>query len=183
RSNSRASAKTQITQISEAEREDWEKKEASLRDHNAEIRMLNQDLERDNQKLEAELNAHLDLLTEREAECRELQAELEAATEDMQAIQTERDEALRSLDERESYFVKWQEDAIGEVNNLEEENEQHKHQIGELSADLEHRNEDFMALQQEMKTVSGSLVQLEDDRQATQQRLETLEQEVEDAAR
>ncbi|TKA55479.1 hypothetical protein B0A49_12906, partial [Cryomyces minteri] len=183
RSNSRASAKTQITQISEAEREGWEKKEASLRDHNAEIKMLNQDLERDNQKLDTELNAHLDLLTEREAECRELQAELEAATEDMRAIQTERDEALRSLDEKESYFVKWQEDAIGEVDNLEEENEQYKQQIGELSADLEHRSEDFMALQQEMKIVSESLIQLEDDRQATQRRLETLEQEVEDAAR
>ncbi|TKA63903.1 hypothetical protein B0A49_07570, partial [Cryomyces minteri] len=183
RSNSRASAKTQITQISEAEREDWEKREASLRDHNAEIKMLNQDLERDNQKLDTELNAHLDLLTEREAECCELQAELEAATEDMRAIQTERDEALRSLDEKESYFVKWQEDAIGEVDNLEEENEQYKQQIGELSADLEHRNEDFMALQQEMKIVSESLIQLEDDRQATQRRLETLEQEVEDAAR
>lgn len=173
---SRASAATRLTQMSDAEREEYESKQASLRDEIAQTKILNQDLER-------ELNAHLDILTQTETEFRALKEENERTIEDLQALQAERDEALEAFEAKEVEFEQLKAEAIDAIDKLEREIEQKEQEFEQLANDLENRNEDFESLQQEMKNVSASLIQLEDDRLASQQKVQRLEQELEDANR
>ncbi|KAK4889399.1 hypothetical protein LTR28_002782, partial [Elasticomyces elasticus] len=144
-----------------------------LRDDNATLRLNNQQLER-------ELNTHLDELTRVEEQCRTLQTELETATEDLLALQTERDDCVRAYDERVSEFHKLKDEAVVTVEGLEDELEQRSNAMTQLEVELRNRNEDFHALQREMRELSQALRQLEDDREASSHRIEQLEQEMED---
>ncbi|KAK4953501.1 hypothetical protein LTR66_013633 [Elasticomyces elasticus] len=173
RSASRASQQTGFTQASDAERDAWERKEGQLRDDNATLRLQNQ-------QLEQELNTHLDELTRAEEQCRTLQTELETATEDLLALQTERDDCVRAYDERVSEFHKLKDEAVVTVEGLEDELEQRSNAMTQLEMELRNRNEDFHALQREMRELSQALRQLEDDREASSHKIEQLEQEMED---
>lgn len=179
RSLSRASGATRITQqtqISDAEREEYENKQAALRDDLAQTKLLNQ-------QLEQELNAHLDLLTQTENEVRALKAERDLTTEDLRALQAERDEALLSLQEKEAEYDNLRVEAEDIIAKLENEIDQKESELNRMGTDLENRTEDFTALQAEMRNVSESLIALEDDRDASQRKIQSLEQEIEDANR
>ncbi|KAF2399739.1 hypothetical protein EJ06DRAFT_530544 [Trichodelitschia bisporula] len=162
RAESRASGGTRATQMSDAERDDLEKKQAALRDELAQIKMTNQDLER-------ELNAHLDILQNAETENRALKQERELAMEDLQALQSERDEALEALQERDEEIEELREEALKEID--------------ELNKELDQREQDFAALQQEMKRVSESVVRLEDELNASRRKEQSLEQQLEEHER
>ena len=159
RSSSRASGATRVTQISDHERDEYEKKQATLRDELAQVKMTNQDLER-------ELNAHLDILQTAEAENRGLKEEKDLTDEDLRALQSERDEALLSLQDKEEELEALREEAISEIETLERE--------------LEQKEADFATLQTEMKTVSEAVVRLEDELQISKRKEQTLEQQLED---
>ncbi|KAJ9647261.1 hypothetical protein H2199_002248 [Coniosporium tulheliwenetii] len=179
RSLSRASGATRITQqtqISDVEREEYENKQAALRDDLAQTKLLNQ-------QLEQELNAHLDLLTQTENEVRALKAEKDLTTEDLRALQAERDEALLSLQEKETEYDNLRVEAEDIIAKLEDEIDQKESELNRMGTDLENRTEDFTALQAEMRNVSESLIALEDDRDASQRKIQSLEQEIEDANR
>lgn len=174
RSASRASAATKVTQISDAEREEYDRKQAALRDELAGTKLLNQELE-------SELNAHLDALARIETEFETMTEERDLAVEDSQALQSERDEVLQTLQEKEADFESLREEALATIDKLEEEIEQKVTELNRISADLDTRNEDFAALQAEIKTVSANVVQLEDGRQHGLRKISNLEQELEDA--
>lgn len=174
RSVSRASGGTRATQISESEREEYESRQATLRDEISQLKMLNQDLER-------ELNAHLDILSQTEEANGVLNQEKELAVQDLQALQAERDDALLALQDKEAECEELRDEALQTIDKLEAELEQKEQELNRLLNDLENRNEDFSALQQEMKSVSESIVQLEDDRVASQRKIQTLESELDDA--
>lgn len=174
RSISRMSGVTRISQFSDAERDEYERKQAALRDEIARIKLLNQDLER-------ELNAHLDILTQAEAENRTLKEENRLNTEDLQALQTERDEALLALQDREADVENLREEALTEIGRLDREIEQKEKALARLQRDYENRNEDFAALQQEIKNVSEGLVALEDNRVENERRIRSMEEELKDA--
>jgi len=174
RSVSRMSGVTRISQFSDGERDEYERKQAALRDEIAQVKLLNQDLDR-------ELNAHLDILTQVEAENRNLKEENRLNTEDLQALQTERDEALLNLQDKEVDFENLREEALTEIERLESEIDQKEQQLARLQRDYENRNEDFGALQQEIKRVSESLVALEDNRLQNERKLRSMEQELEGA--
>ncbi|KAF2459277.1 hypothetical protein BDY21DRAFT_408530 [Lineolata rhizophorae] len=176
RSASRASGATRVSQFSDVEREEYEKKNATLRDEISQIKLLNQDLER-------ELNAHLDMLTQAETENRALKEEKNLTMEDLQALQAERDEALENLEDKEAECENLRDEANKMLDRLEEEIEHKEGELARIAADLDNRNEDFASLQQEMKNVSESLIQLEDDRLTAQRKIASLEQELEDTNR
>ena len=176
RPSSRMSGATRMTQLSDAEREEIDRKHAALRDELAEVKLVNQDLER-------ELNAHLDALTQAETENESLKEERNLAMDDLQALQNERDEVLLALQEKEADFESLREEAVVAIDKLESEIEQKEQELERLAGELETRNDDFHALQGEMKTVSESLVKLEDDQQANLRKIMKQEQELDDANR
>ncbi|KAI9708512.1 MAG: Anucleate primary sterigmata protein B [Bogoriella megaspora] len=173
---SRASGHTRTSHLSDAEREEYDRKQAALRDELAEAKILNQDLER-------ELNAHLDELAQTEDKIHNLEEEMQSATEDLQALQTERDEALVALQDKEQECDELEKEAISTIDQLEEDLQQKQTSLEKIESDLANRNEDFQALQRELKKMSESVIHLEDDRVASSRRIEVLERELDDANR
>ncbi|KAL0260055.1 hypothetical protein SLS55_005800 [Diplodia seriata] len=174
RPSSRSSAVTRTNDMDDAERDEYEQRQAELRDQIAELKMTNQELEK-------QLNNTLDELERTEENMRQLDRENANLIEDVRSIQNERDDILRSLEQKEGEFDSLREEAEDEIDGYEQELHQKEQDLERLINDLENRNEDFEALQQEMRNVSESLVMLEDDRNASQRRIQQLEQELEDA--
>ena len=183
RANSRASGGTQVTALSDAEREDYENKNGVLRDKISELKLKNQELER-------QLEGCLDELDKADAAKAELERlavgyedEIELATQDMQALQAERDEALRLHEQLEAEFDQLKNEAQTEIDTLEQEIHQKDGSIQQLEAELSNRDENFNALQNEMRSMSESLIRLEDDQQEDRRKMQQLQQELEDANR
>jgi hypothetical protein len=174
RSISRASGGTRITQVSDPEREDLESKYATLRDELSQMKLSYKELD-------DQLNGHLDMLETAENKVAELEKEVEASTEDLQALSGERDEALEMLQDKEQECEELRQEALDTVVRLENELEQRQQERERLIIELENTTEDFNALQQEMKNVSESLLNLEDDRDASLQKIRNLEIELRDA--
>lgn len=174
RSVSRASGGTRVTQMSDSERDDLESKLAQARDELSQLKLQNKELD-------DQLVGHLDMLETAENKVKEFETELEAQTEDLQALVAERDEALEILQDKEQECEELRAEALDAVQRLEIELEQMQQDRDRLATDLEHSIEDFNALQQEMKNVSESLVQLEDDQNASMRKIENLESELRDA--
>lgn len=164
RAESRASGHTRVTQLSDVD--EYDKKFAQLRDELARVKMTNQDLER-------ELNAHLDILQNVEDENRALKEERDTTLEDLQSIQNEREEALQALQESEEETEALRNEANDEIEKLDLLCEQKDTEISTLQ-------NDFGALQQEMKNVSESVVRLEDDLSAARRKEQDLEQQISD---
>jgi predicted nucleic acid-binding Zn-ribbon protein len=174
RSVSRASGGTRATQISDPEREDLESKYATLRDELSQMKLSYKELD-------DQLNGHLDMLETAENKVTELEKEIEASTEDLQALSNERDEALEMLQDKEQECEELRQEALDTVQRLETELDQRQQERERLIIDLENTTEDFNALQQEMKNVSESLLNLEDDRDASLRKIHTMEGELADA--
>lgn len=174
RSVSRASGGTRLTQQSDPDREDFESKNAALRDELSQLKLSYKELD-------DQLNGHLDMLETTENKVKELEREIEAQTEDLQALASERDEALELLQDKEQETEELRQEALDTVQRLEIDLEQKQAERDRLYNDLENTTEDFHALQQEMKNVSESLLQLEDDRDASLRKIQNLESELGDA--
>jgi chromosome segregation ATPase len=174
RSVSRASGGTRVTQISDPEREDLESKYAAARDELSQVKLSYKELD-------DQLNGHLDMLETAETKVAELEREIEASTEDLQALSNERDEALELLQDKEQECEELRQEALDTVQRLENELDQRQQERERLIIELENTTEDFNALQQEMKNVSESLLNLEDDRDASLRKIHTLETELADA--
>lgn len=174
RSISRASGGTRVTQLSDAERDDYENRYAALRDELSQTKLQYKELD-------DQLNGHLDLLEQAEAKVREFETELDLQTQDLQALQSERDEALDVLQDKEQECEDLRQQALETIQRLEGEIEQKEHECQGHANELANMTEDFHALQQEMKHVSESLVQLEDDQNASLRKIQSLESELDDA--
>jgi predicted nucleic acid-binding Zn-ribbon protein len=174
RSVSRASGGTRVTQMSDPERDDLESKYATLRDELSQMKLSYKELD-------DQLNGHLDMLETAENKVAELEKEIDASTEDLQALSNERDEALELLQDKEQECEELRQEALDTVQRLENELDQRQQERERLIIDLENTTEDFNALQQEMKNVSESLLNLEDDRDASLRKIHALESEIADA--
>lgn len=174
RSASRASGGTRNTQASDPDREDYESKHAALRDELSQLKLSYKELD-------DQLNGHLDMLETSENKVKELEREIEAQTEDLQALANERDEALEILQDKEQECEELRQEALDTVQRLEIDLEQKQNERDRLYNDLENTTEDFHALQQEIKNVSESLLQLEDERDASLRKIQNLESELSDA--
>jgi len=181
RAPSRASEHTHVTHVTEAERDDWEKKEGQLRDHNAELKLRFQELERTHK-------THLEYVSALEGDFQQMEGELNEAAEDLRALQSERDEALHAFEEKEAEYEKLEQEALGEIDKLMKDNEaldeqgqeaRRKHQ--RVQAKLEHTTDDYKGLQAELREITQGVMNLEDEKQANMRNIQTLEQQLAEA--
>lgn len=166
------------TQVTEAERDDWDKKEGQLRDQNAELRLKFQELERTH-------STHLQYVSVIEGDFTQMETELNEAYEDLKALQTERDEALKAYDEKESELEKLEQEALAEIDKLEKEVETLQYQLEDshkkqqrLQNKLEHTTDGYKGLQGELREITQSVMNLEDEKQANIRTIQTLEQQL-----
>lgn len=171
RPNSRNSVRTrQLTAEDEAEREDMENKMAELRDKVSEVKLQNQDLQRELESCMADFELAINQKREADEALMSMQEELDNATNDLIALQSERDEALREHGEMEANFEDLRSEAQAEIDALEAE-------VQRLQADLSDRSENFESLQKEMRQMSEALLGLEDEQEHKLQHIQQLEEE------
>lgn len=171
RSNSRSSLRTkQLTAEDEAEREELENKLAEMRDKVSEVKLQNQDLQRELESCMADFELAMSQKREAEEALMSMQEELDNATNDLIALQSERDEALREHGELEANFEDLRNEAQMEIDALEAE-------VQRLQADLSDRSENFESLQKEMRQMSEALLGLEDEQEHKLRHIQQLEEE------
>ncbi|KAK0790415.1 hypothetical protein LTR02_011928 [Friedmanniomyces endolithicus] len=181
RAPSRASDHTQATQVTEAERDDWDKKEGQLRDQNAELRLKFQELERTH-------GTHLQYVSALEGDFQEMEQELQEQAEDLQALQRERDEALHAFEDKESEIQKLEQEALGEIDKLTTEVESLEVQLQDaqkrslkIQTKLEHTTDGYKGLQGELREITQSVMNLEDEKQTNMRTMQALEQHLAEA--
>ncbi|KAL2194518.1 hypothetical protein P885DRAFT_42631 [Corynascus similis CBS 632.67] len=183
RSQSRASAATRATgtAVDEADLEELENRMAELRDKNNNLKLQNQDLQRELDGCMEDFEAAVEAKKQAEELVAALQEDLETAMNDLMALQAERDEALQEHSNLENEFEALRKEAQEEIDALEGEADQRTAEIERLQLDLNDRTENFDALQAEMRKMSEALVRLEDEQEAKLRRIRELEQELGDA--
>ncbi|TKA27941.1 hypothetical protein B0A50_04006 [Salinomyces thailandicus] len=172
---------SELTQVTEAEREDWDKKEGQLRDQNAELRLKFQELERTH-------NTHLQYVSALEGDFQEMEQELNDQSEDLRALQRERDEALHAFEDKEHEYEKLEQEAIAEIDNLGMQIQSLEAQLQDAHRKalrtrekLDHTSDDYKGLQGELREITQSVMALEDEKQANLRSIQTLEQQLEEA--
>ncbi|KAK1753543.1 hypothetical protein QBC47DRAFT_347525 [Echria macrotheca] len=183
RSQSRASGGTRITGtvVDDPDREELENKMAELRDKNNELKLTNQDLERELGACMEDFGEAVEAKRQAEELVAALQEDLDTAMSDLMALQAERDEALQEHANLENEFEALRKEAQEEIDALEGEADQRTGEIERLQLELNDRSENFDALQEEMRKMSDALVRLEDEQEAKHRRIQQLEQELGDA--
>ncbi|KAK1706400.1 microtubule associated protein [Colletotrichum lupini] len=182
RSMSRVSAsRTQMTEIDELEREELENKLAETRDKISEIKLQNQELQRELEGCMADFETAVEGKGQAEEIAATLQEDLDNAMNDLVALQAERDEALREQADMETEFESLRKEAQEEIDALEGEADQRNDEIQRLQFELNDRTENFDALQEEMRKMSEALLGLEDETAAKIGRIKQLEQELAEA--
>ncbi|KAI9825380.1 MAG: hypothetical protein M1819_000546 [Sarea resinae] len=181
RPGSRMSNMTKTTQMSDAEREDLENKNDALRDQISGLKLKNQQLDRNLEDCLDQLDQADALKADLTKTIEAYEEEMNLATQDLQAIQAERDEALAQREEKEADYEGLKAEAQQTIDGLEEELEHKDADLAHLEVELENRIENFRALQGEMRLMSESLLRLEDDQQANTRKIQSLEQELGDA--
>ncbi|KAK5653501.1 hypothetical protein OQA88_8760 [Cercophora sp. LCS_1] len=183
RSQSRASGGTRVTGMppDDPDREGLENKITDLRDKNNELKMQNQDLQRELDACMEDFETAAEAKNQAEELAAALQEDLDTAMTDLMALQAERDEALQEHANLENEFEALRKEAQEEIDALEGEADQRNGEIERLQLELSDRTENFDALQEEMRKMSDALVRLEDEQEAKHRRIQQLEQELSDA--
>lgn len=183
RSHSRASGRTRITMAVEEdpEREELENKLAEHRDKINELKLQNQELQRELKTCMADFESAIEAKQQAEEAAVALQEDLDNATNDLMALQNERDEALQEQSTLESEFEALRKEAQEEIDALEGEADQRNEEIQRLQLEVQDGRENFDALQEEMRKCSEALVRLEDEQEKKLRRIEGLETELADA--
>jgi hypothetical protein len=180
RSQSRGSARTRRTSADEdAEREELENKLAEVRDRMSEVKLQNQELQRELENCMLDFETAINGKRDAEENALNLREELDNATNDLVALQAERDEALREQGDMEIEFEALRREAQDEIDALEYEADQRNEDIQRLQDELNDRSENFEALQEEMRKMSEAVVRLEDEQDNKLRRIQELEQELE----
>ncbi|KAG4277610.1 hypothetical protein FPRO04_07387 [Fusarium proliferatum] len=178
RPQSRGSMKTRTQIEEEADREELENKMNEMRDKLSEVKLQNQELQRELEICMEDFEAAIGDKRQAEEAAMTLQEDLNNAMNDLVALQSERDEALREQNEMESEFEALRKEAQEEIDALESEADQQAEEMQRVQADLQDRSENFDALQEEMRKMSEALIRLEDDQENKLRRIQQLEQEL-----
>ncbi|KAF7956430.1 hypothetical protein EAE96_003771 [Botrytis aclada] len=183
RSSSRTSAGTRQTSMNEAEREDFENKQAELRDRINSLKIHNQDLQRELESCMEDFETAVEHKKEAEGLAQELQEALDVAENDLLTMQADRDEALQGQEEAELMFESLRKEAQEELDGFAAEQEEANAEIERLSAEVADEKENFNALQNEMREMSDIVVRLEDDHERKSKKIQDLERELNEANR
>lgn len=169
---SHASHATRMTISSDAERETYENKIADLRDKNSDLKLELQTVTRSFEDCMDQLDQFEAFRVDHHNLQQIYERDLEQAMQDLQTMQSDRDESLRMQEELEADFQNLRSDAEERIGSLEEE-------LGRKEQELNVREEDLEALRGEFRRTSESVVRLEDDMNIKASRIAELEHEVE----
>lgn len=183
RSASRASDATRLTQMSDAERESYEAKNGELRDHISELKLNIQDLTRKYKMCIAELEAADLIKIEYENLKRDHGEDIEAAAQDIQQMQADRDKALRRCEDAEARYEDLNAGVRENFDQLEDELAQKDEDLQHLQNEIRNRNEESSALRNEVRSMGEGLIRVEEDAQTKIKRIQELELENEELNR
>ncbi|KXJ90036.1 hypothetical protein Micbo1qcDRAFT_148889 [Microdochium bolleyi] len=182
RPGSRHSGGTRLTVTEEdPHREELENKLAESRDKINELKLLNQDLQRDTQTALEEMETLRADAMQLKQECDALQEERDAMEQDILVMQSERDEALQEYSTLDFDFNALQKEAQDTLYELEDQTEQQAAEIERLQLEVQERSDNFAALQDEMRSLSEALAGLEDEQESKLKNIQRLEAELSDA--
>jgi predicted nucleic acid-binding Zn-ribbon protein len=180
RSSSRTSSQTRVTQLGDAEREMYESRNGQLRDEISRLKLENQQLAEEMEKLLDELDA----IGNTREELDQLQKRFDDLTEDTNqeilAMQRERDEALQGQERVETDFQDLKAEAQERIDRLEDELDQNGETIKQLEEELGTRDEETKMLRNEVRMTSEGLDKVEADVQQKVRRIKELELEIEE---
>lgn len=160
RPQSRASG---LTQISDPEREALEFKNGELRDHNAKLRLEVHDLTTQMDQLLDEIETLDGLKVDHEKLQQLYDNDIAEATDDLQNLSRERDEALRLQEDMEQELQDLKAEGSERIGALEEELDHKNQELQDLQNDLSNHVEDAEALRREVRTLSERILGLEED--------------------
>lgn len=179
RPQSRGSGRTRQTLVEdELEREQLENKLADLRDKVSQVKLQNQELQRELESCMQDFETAVEGKRQAEESAFSLQQDIDTAMNDLAVLQAERDEAIREQGEMENEFEALRREAQHEIDALEAEADQRNEEVQRAQAELRDRSENFDALQEEMRKMSEALVRLEDEQHSKLRRIQQLEEEL-----
>ncbi|MCJ1277914.1 Anucleate primary sterigmata protein B [Puttea exsequens] len=177
---SRMSDQTRVTQMSDAERDAYELKNGQLRDQNAGLKLEVHDLTKKLDELLDELE-QLDAIKIEHEELKQLyDNDVGMATDDLKAMQGERDEALRIQEDMEAELQDLKAEGNERIGALEEEVDRKAQEVQQLHNELQNQAEDSEALRKEVRTLSESILQVEAEMEVKNKRIRDLQMELEE---
>ncbi|KAL9593445.1 MAG: hypothetical protein Q9219_007548 [cf. Caloplaca sp. 3 TL-2023] len=186
RAASRTSEALAVPQMSDAERESYETKNGELRDEINALKLEIQDMTRQLELCLDELSQYDHLKAENEKLQQVYDNELGVATEDLQSLQAERDEALQvqeQLDEElEDQRIRYEElenEAKNRVNELDHELDERAREMQRMANEISNQAEQVGALRAEVRNLSDKLLSKSEEMKVSTRRIEELEIEVE----
>ncbi|KAI5361248.1 Putative centrosomin motif 1, Mto2p-binding domain-containing protein [Septoria linicola] len=178
RSQSRASDHTAVT---EAERDEWHKKEGQLRDSNAEQRLKYQELDRKYQQ-------YMNYIQVLESDYQQMETELDQQQEDLKTLQQERDELIAFGEDKENEIANLKEEAVEEITALDQQRqkldqrlEEAYNKLDKTQSKLQTTTDGYQGLQAELCDITSRVIDLEDVKAHNMRTIETLEQQIAEA--
>ena len=179
RPTSRASNATRTTQMSDTEREGYENKIAELRDINAALNLEIQDVTRALETCVEELEQADSAKFDRQDLQQRHNREIAVATQDLQSLQAERDEALklqydielqyqeleRTAQDKITSLMQEMEDKDQDLNDFDMELKNRDDALNELNNQMRHTRENFAHLEEVMKEKEREIVELAEENQ------------------
>ncbi|KAI4174484.1 MAG: hypothetical protein LQ343_002241 [Gyalolechia ehrenbergii] len=191
RAHRRAASRTSeappaVTQMNDAERESYETKNGELRDEISALKLEIQDMTRQLEMCLDELGQYDRLKAEHEKLQQAYDNELGVATEDLQSLQAERDEALQiqeqldaELEEQRNEFEDVQAGLHNRIIELEAKLEYREGEMQRMENEMANQTEQAEALRTEVRNLSERLVGITGEMKVRARRIEELEIEVE----
>ena len=186
RPTSRASELPPATHLSDVEKEAFETKNGELRDQINELKLENQDMTRQLELCLDELSQLDALRADHDKLQQAYDNELGVATEDLQSLQAERDEALHiqeqldaELETQRNQFEDLQSEAAERIDSLDDELDQKARLIEQMEQEISNQTDQAEALRNEVRSLSERMVRIGDDMSAKAKRIDELEIEVE----
>ncbi|KAL8674295.1 MAG: hypothetical protein Q9168_001288 [Polycauliona sp. 1 TL-2023] len=186
RTTSRQSEVPAAPNPADTERENLESKNGELRDQISELKIESQELTRQLEMCFDELRQFDQLKIDNDKLQHAYDEDIGVATEDLQGLQSERDEALQAqeqldaeLEEQRLQFQDLQAQATERIDNLDDELDQRAQAMEEMEKDLSNRAEEADSLRAEVRSLSERIIRIGEDMATKAKKLEALEAEVE----
>ncbi|KAI4111437.1 MAG: hypothetical protein LQ339_000636 [Xanthoria mediterranea] len=185
RTTSRQSEAPAAPHVSDTERENFESKNGELRDQINKLKLENQELTRQLKLCYDELRQFDQLKIENDKLQQAYDEDIGVATEDLQGLQSERDEALQAqeqldaeLEEQRLQLQDLQAQATERIDNLDDELDQRARAMEGMEKELSNRAEETDSLRAEVRSLSERILRIGEDTTIKAKKLERLEAEV-----
>ncbi|KAL8646713.1 MAG: hypothetical protein Q9210_005973 [Variospora velana] len=186
RATSRASEAPAMPQMGDVERESYEARNGELRDQVNAQKLEIADITRQLEICFEELSQYDRLKADHDKLRQAFDSDLGVATEDLQTLQAERDEALQmqeqldaELQEQRAQFEDAQAEAQGRFDELEDELDRRMQEMQRMENEISNQNELGDALRAEVRNLSEKVVDKENAINIRERKLKQLNSEVE----